>query len=99
MATRLPLQSLLSLHLVRVIEGARHLLREAEQLRGMLDRTGGGVDDARLDLAAEGREDVGSTMDLTDMGSAVRSWGLSVASPCRPINGFTESRHVSREEE
>ena len=75
----------------KLIEGARHLLREAEQLQGMLDRTGGGaagrvrlsapgpliracispqlpallrahprieldlkVDDAQLDLAAEG---------------------------------------------
>ena len=37
----------------KLIEGARHLLREAEQLQGMLDRTGGGVA-GRVRLSAPG---------------------------------------------
>ncbi len=86
----------------KLIEGARHLLREAEQLQGMLDRTGGGtagrvrlsapgpfiraclspqlpallrahprieldlkVDDAQLDLAAEG-VDIAIRMGASD---------------------------------
>lgn len=37
----------------RVIEGARHLLREAEQLQGLLDRTGGNAT-GRVRLSAPG---------------------------------------------
>ena len=38
----------------KLIEGARHLLREAEQLQGMLDRTGGGAAAGRVRLSAPG---------------------------------------------
>lgn len=38
----------------KLIEGARHLLREAEQLQAMLDRTGGGGAAGRVRLSAPG---------------------------------------------
>lgn len=38
----------------KLIEGARHLLREAEQLQAMLDRTGGGAAAGRVRLSAPG---------------------------------------------
>lgn len=38
----------------KLIEGARHLLREAEQLQGMLDHTGGGAATGRVRLSAPG---------------------------------------------
>ena len=38
----------------KLIEGARHLLREAEQLQGMLDRTGGSAAAGRVRLSAPG---------------------------------------------
>ena len=38
----------------KLIEGARHLLREAEQLQGMLDHTGGGAAAGRVRLSAPG---------------------------------------------
>lgn len=38
----------------KLIEGARHLLREAEQLQGMLDRTGAGGAAGRVRLSAPG---------------------------------------------
>lgn len=38
----------------KLIEGARHLLREAEQLQGMLDHTGSGAAAGRVRLSAPG---------------------------------------------